>query len=115
MPLYYFGSALGGLRARIARHLRQGKETPLARRLSQRGSPLDPGLAVVGWAELGMRLGQQGCRHRRSVTARAWIWFVGLPVLSHLVRVNSSKQVSELLLGMDPAPHRLRLGEKLSD
>ena len=110
----YFGSALGGLKARVARHLRSDKklhwhadylsaEVPWNRvwQLPD-GQRWECVWAAAAAAAAGVTLpapgfGSSDCRCR-----------------SHLVRVNSAKAVRELLSSLTPAPRRSRLKPELS-
>ena len=105
----YFGSALGGLEARVARHLRQEKKNHWhADYLS----------AVVPWTQAWQLADGQRweCVWARSAAAAPG---VSRPAPgfgssdcrcgSHLVRLDNVKQVRELRRGLSPAPHRLRL------
>lgn len=105
----YFGSALGGLRARLARHLRRGKK------LHWHADYLS---AEFPWTQAWQLADGQRweCVWARSAaTARG----VSLPApgfgssdcrcRSHLVRANNVKQVRGLLRSLTPAPRRLRL------
>ena len=105
----YFGSALGGLKARVDRHLRSGKK------LHWHADYLS---AEVPW-EYAWQLadGQRWeCVWAAAATAAA-INGGAAPVPgfgssdcrcpSHLVRVNNAKQVRELLRSLSPAPRRL--------
>jgi len=109
----YFGSALGGLHARVARHLSQEKK------LHWHADYLS---AEIPW-EYAWQLadGQRWeCEWAQSAAAVAEDFDgvsqpapgfgssdCGCP--SHLVRVNNAKQVREILSSLRPAPRRLRL------
>lgn len=105
----YFGSALGGLQARVARHLRHEK------RLHWHADYLS---AEVPWTQVWqMEDGQRWeCVWACSAAAARG---VSLPApgfgssdcrcVSHLVRLKNPKQVGELLRSLTPAPRRLRL------
>ena len=105
----YFGSALGGLRARVARHLSREKE------LHWHADYLG---AEVPWTQAWQLADGQRweCVWARGGAARNE---VSLPApgfgssdcrcRSHLVRLNNAKQVRELLISLTPAPRRLRL------
>jgi Uri superfamily endonuclease len=104
----YFGSALGGLKARVDRHLRQEKM------LHWHADYLS---AEVPW-EYAWQLAdgrRWECVWAASAAGREG---VGSPVpgfgssdcrcVSHLVRVDNAKQVRALLSSLSPAPRRLR-------
>ena len=105
----YFGSALGGLDARVARHFSNQKK------LHGHADYLS---AEAPW-EHAWQL-PDGKRWE-CVWAAAAIATDGVDVpapgfgssdcrcISHLVRVNNAKEVRELLRGLSPAPRRLRL------
>ena len=104
----YFGSALGGLDARVARHLRTekklhwhadylGAEAPweYAWQLAD-GKRWECVWATAAMANEGVAspapgFGSSDCR-----------------CISHLVRVNNAKGVRELLRSLSPTPRRLR-------
>lgn len=105
----YFGSALGGLQARVARHLRHEKK------LHWHADYLS---AEVPWTQAwqlpdGQRWECVWARRAASTCG------VSSPAPgfgssdcrcgSHLVRLNNAKQVRDLLRGLTPAPRRLRL------
>ena len=104
----YFGSALGGLQARVARHLRSGKK------LHWHADYLG---AVVPWTQVWhLADGQRWeCVWARSAEAGDGL---ELPApgfgssdcrcRSHLVRLNNAKEVRDLLRSLTPAPRRLR-------
>lgn len=105
----YFGSALGGLQARVARHLRQEKK------LHWHADYLS---AEVPWTQAWQLADGQRweCVWARSAADTRG---VSLPApgfgssdcrcVSHLVRLNNPKQVRELLRSLAPPPRRLRL------
>ena len=105
----YFGSALGGLQARLARHLRHEKK------LHWHADYLS---AEVPWIQAWQLLDGQRwrCVWARSAAAAPG---VSLPAPgfgssdcrcgTHLVRLNNAKQVLELLRSLTPPPRRLRL------
>ena len=104
----YFGSALGGLRARVERHLSQDKK------LYWHADYLS---AEVSWEYAWQLVDGQNWEC-------AWAFAAGnlegveSPVpgfgssdcrcKSHLVRVNNAKQARDLLNSLSPAPRRLR-------
>jgi len=108
----YFGSALGGLRARVDRHLRHEKK------LQWHADYLS---AEAPWTEAW-----------QLADGQRWecVWACGaaatdgttLPApgfgssdcrcRSHLVRVNNAKEVRRLLRGLTPSPSRMRLGAR---
>ncbi|MCH8801462.1 MAG: GIY-YIG nuclease family protein [Chloroflexi bacterium] len=110
----YFGSALGGLKARVARHLRSEKKLhwhadylgaeeswTQAWQLAD-GQRWECVWATAAAATAGVSVpapgfGSSDCRCR-----------------SHLVRVNNAKAVRELLRSLTPAPRRWRLKPELS-
>ncbi len=108
----YFGSALGGLKARVDRHLRREKK------LHWHADHLS---AEVPW-EYAWQLadGQRWeCVWAAAAVATTFSKEgVSLPApgfgssdcrcTSHLVRVNNAKEVRELLRGLSPSPRRLR-------
>ena len=107
----YFGSALGGLRARVARHLRNGKK------LHWHADYLS---AEVPWTQAWV-LGdgkRWECVWTRTAVVDADNVSQPAPGFgssdcrcpSHLVRVNNAKEVRKLLSGLIPAPRRLRRG-----
>jgi len=106
----YFGSALGGLRSRVSRHLRHDKK------LHWHADYLS---AQVPWTQ-AWRLadGQRWeCVWANKASASAG---VSQPAPgfgssdcrcpTHLFRVNSAREVRDLLVGLAPAPRRMRLG-----
>jgi Uri superfamily endonuclease len=104
----YFGSALGGLKARVDRHLRQEKK------LHWHADYLS---AEVPWEYAWQLADGQNWECVWAATA-AETGGVESPVpgfgcsdcrcKSHLVRVNNAQQVRRLLSGLSPAPRRLR-------
>ena len=110
----YFGSALGGLNARVARHLRSGKK------LHWHADYLS---AEAPWTQVWQLADGQRweCVWATAAAATAGV-SVPAPGFgssdcrcrSHLVRVNSAKAVRELLRGLTPAPRRSRLKPELS-
>ena len=110
----YFGSALGGLDARVARHF------SIEKKLHWHADHLS---AEVPW-EHAWQL-PDGLRWECVwATAAMAAPGVDLPALgfgssdcrcrSHLVRVNNANEVRKLLRGLTPPPHRLRLRSKHS-
>jgi Uri superfamily endonuclease len=105
----YFGSALGGLQARVARHLRHQKK------LHWHADYLS---AEVPWTQAWQLADGQRweCGWARSASGAPG---VSLPAPgfgssdcrcgSHLVRLNNVKQMRDLLRSLIPAPRRLRL------
>ena len=105
----YFGSALGGLGERVARHLRQEKK------LHWHADYLS---AEVPWTQAWQLADGRRweCVWARGAAAAEG---VSLPApgfgssdcrcKSHLVRLNNLNQVRELLRDLNPAPRRLRL------
>jgi Uri superfamily endonuclease len=111
----YFGSALGGLEARVARHLRPDKKLHWhADYLSEE----------VPWSWVWqLPDGQRWeCVWARGAATEAG---VSLPApgfgssdcrcVTHLVRLNNLKQVRELLRGLTPPPRQLRLNIPASE
>ena len=108
----YFGSALGGLNARVARHLRNEKK------LHWHADYLS---ADVPW-EYAWHLPDGQRWECVWATAAASMDGVAVPVPgfgssdcgcpSHLVRVNNAKEARKLLRGLTPAPRRLRRGSQ---
>ncbi len=104
----YFGSALGGLQARVDRHLRQEKK------LHWHADYLS---AEAPWTQAWQLADGQRweCVWARSAAAAG----ATLPApgfgssdcqcRSHLVRLSNVKQVRGLLRSLTPAPRRLRL------
>ncbi len=105
----YFGSALGGLKARVDRHL--GRE----KKLHWHADYLS---AEVPW-EYAWQLADGQRWECVWAAAAAVTDGVASPVPgfgssdcrcpSHLVRVNNAKQVRELLRSLSPAPRRLKV------
>ena len=108
----YFGSALGGLKARVDRHLRGDKK------FHWHADYLN---AEVPW-EYAWQLADGERWECVWATAAASTDGVASPVAgfgssdckcpSHLVRVNNAKQVRELLRSLSPAPRR-RVNKRL--
>ena len=105
----YFGSALGGLEARVARHFRPEKKLHWHADYLSADAPwsqawlMPDGLrweciwapdaaATVGVTNFVPGFGSSDCRCK-----------------SHLVRVSSAKLVRALLLGLSPSPKRRRI------
>ena len=105
----YFGSALGGLQARVARHLRQEKKLHWHADYLSAEAPWTQAWQLAD----GLRW---ECVWARGAAAADG---VSLPApgfgssdcrcKSHLVRLSNPNQVRELLRGLNPAPRRLRL------
>ena len=104
----YFGSALGGLEARVARHFRPEKK------LHWHADYLS---AEVPWSQVWL---MPDGRRWECIWANSAADSVGttnfVPSFgssdcrckSHLVRVGSAKQARELLSGLSPSPKRHR-------
>ena len=105
----YFGSALGGLQARVARHLRREKK------LHWHADYLG---AEIPWTQAWQLADGQRWECVWALSAVATRG-VSLPApgfgssdcrcASHLVRLTNLKEVRELLRSLTPAPGRLRL------
>ena len=110
----YFGSALGGLNARVARHLRSEKK------LHWHADYLS---AEESWTQVWQLADGQRweCVWATAAAATAGV-SVPAPGFgssdcrcrSHLVRVNNAKAVRELLCSLTPAPRRWRLNPEPS-
>ncbi|MBT98576.1 MAG: endonuclease III [Dehalococcoidia bacterium] len=109
----YFGSALGGLRARTARHLRPDKklhwhadylsaEAPW----SQVWEMADGQRWECEWAKEASALTES----TRGITHPApGFGSSDCKCLTHLIRVNYPQEVRKLLRALSPAPRRIRL------
>ncbi|MBC8279648.1 MAG: GIY-YIG nuclease family protein [Chloroflexi bacterium] len=110
----YFGSALGGLRARTARHLRSDKK------LHWHADYLS---AEVPWSQVwemadGQRWECEWAKEASGFTESTRGITHPAPGFgssdckcpTHLIRVNNPQEVRALLRSLSPAPRRIRLG-----
>ena len=105
----YFGSALGGLRARVARHLREEKKLHWHADYLSAETPWTQVWQLPDGQRWECVWARAAANHQGASLPAPGFGSSDCRCPSHLVRVNNARAARDLLRGLTPAPRRMRL------
>ncbi|MQG34828.1 MAG: GIY-YIG nuclease family protein [SAR202 cluster bacterium] len=105
----YFGSALGGLQARVSRHLSQDKKLHWHADYLSLEAPWEYAWQLADGQRWECEWTKSAVGFEGATQPAPGFGSSDCRCASHLVRVNNARQVRQLLKGLTPAPRRIRV------